>query len=163
MFEYAIFDGWLAGIPLGHIDAGACVEKEVGICFVAQGKFEFRADVQPVAGGEAAEYDGVQGNAEISIIVQDSWFLCMATIFSLHDFSLFAVRDGCFHNSIVALHWKNLNIYLLPLDMTNLWKWREDVADPHRRLSQLTEGASGRTRTQALSLTHQEDGDFLLP
>lgn len=72
MFEYAIFDGWLAGIPLGHVNAGASLDKEVGMCFVAQGKFEFRASVQPVDGGEAAEYDGVQGSAEISIIVQDS-------------------------------------------------------------------------------------------
>lgn len=46
--DHAIFEGWLADNYLGQIDPEQSARKVLGVCFVAEGTFEFRIDVVEV-------------------------------------------------------------------------------------------------------------------
>jgi len=72
MMDYALPHGPLSGISLGMVEPGTPITRDVGICFIAEGKFEFTGRVR-MSGGRAKGIASLRSNhAEISIVVVEN-------------------------------------------------------------------------------------------
>ncbi|KAF8590613.1 hypothetical protein K439DRAFT_1382134 [Ramaria rubella] len=65
--EHVLYDGVLSNLPVGKLECGEEREIEFGICFVAEGKFELRAEAWVVDGGADEDAKAAEGELRVTV------------------------------------------------------------------------------------------------